>query len=105
MQTAFFSTLLSLIDALKDEVGCLRFFDSDHLHGEVALCSLDHPWEGLLADLTLKLSKVVRNDHTRHLLLHLTVDPHLQALHVNALAGTLTFARGNEEVVRGTVIA
>lgn len=82
VKTTFFSALPALVDALEDEVGFLWFLDGDHLHFETI--SLSHqPRKRLLADLALKFCEVVRHHHACHFLLYLTVDPHLQALHVN----------------------
>jgi hypothetical protein len=104
VETSLLPALLALIDALEDDVGQFGLLDGDHLHGEVALLPSDHAREGLLADLALELGEVVRHHHARHLLLHLAVDPHLQAQHVHALAGTLALAGRDQEVVRSAVV-
>lgn len=104
VEASFLPALLALVNALQDDVGQFRLLDGDHLHGEVALLASDHTWEGLLADLTLKLGEVVGHHHACHFLLHLAVDPHLQAQHMHTLAGTLAVARGNQKIVRSAVI-
>jgi hypothetical protein len=104
VQTTLLPAFSPLVDALQNDVGFFRFVDSDHFHVE-AVASSDHPREGLLADLALKLGKVIGNHHAGDLLLDLTVDPHLQTLNVHALTGTLALARRNQEVVRSVIVA
>jgi hypothetical protein len=105
VEAAFLPALLALVDALEDEVGQSGLVDGDHLHRVAGFRPGDHARERLLADLALELGEVVGHHHARHLLLHLAVDPHLQAQHVHALAGTLALARRNQEVVRRAVVA
>ncbi len=89
VQAALLFALLALVYALKDDVGEFRLVYCYHLQVEVVCRASYNSWEGFLADFALEFSEVVRNYHSRNLFLDLAIDPHLQALHMNALAGAL----------------
>lgn len=92
VQTSFLSALLTFVDALQNEIWGLGFIDGDHFHGETISRAGDHPWKGFLAYFALKLSEVVRDHHASDFLLDLAVNPHLEALHVDALTGAFALA-------------
>ena len=89
MQAALLFALLALVYALEDDVGEFRLVNCYHLQVEVVCRASYNSWEGFLADFALEFSEVVRNYHSRNLFLDLAIDPHLQALHMNALTGAL----------------
>ena len=89
VQAALLFALLALVYALQDDVGEFRLVYCYHLQVEVVCRASYNSWEGFLADFTLEFSEVVRNYHSRNLFLDLAIDPHLQALHMDALAGAL----------------
>lgn len=105
VKTTLLFAFLSLIYALKNHIGCFGLFDCYHFHGETRCGSSHHSGEGFLADFALKFGEIVRDDHTSDFFLDLAVDPHLEALHVHALAGSLALAWRDEEVIWGVVIA
>lgn len=105
MQAPLFLTLLSLVDALQNDIGVFWLVNCDHLQVEAIRHSRDYSRKRFLAYLALEFSEIVRYHHPRHLLLHLAIDPHLQALHVNPFTGPLALAGRNEEVVRAVIIA
>lgn len=79
VQATLFPALLALVYSLENDVGQFRLLDGDHFHREIALLPSHHTREWLFANLALKLGEVVGHYHTSHFLLHLAVDPHLQA--------------------------
>ena len=89
MQAALLFALLALVYSLQDDVGEFRLVYCYHLQVEVVCRASYNSWEGFLADFALEFSEVVRNYHSRNLFLDLAIDPHLQALHMNALTGAL----------------
>lgn len=89
VQAALLFALLALVYALEDNVGEFRLVYCYHLQVEVVCRASYYSWEGLLADFTLEFSEIVGNYHSRNLFLDLAIDPHLQTLHMNALAGAL----------------
>ena len=86
VQAALLFALLALVYALEDDIGVFRLVYCYHLQVEVVCRASYYSWEGLLANFTLEFSKIVGNYHTCNLFLDLAIDPHLQALHMNALA-------------------
>ena len=89
VQAALLFALLALVYTLQDDVGEFRLVYCYHLQVEVVCRASYYSWEGLLADFALEFSEVVRNYHSCNLFLDLAINPHLQALHMNALAGAL----------------
>ena len=104
VQAPLLLALLPLIDALENKVGIFGLVYSYHLEVEVACSSRDYSWEGLLANFALKFSEIVGYHHSCDFFLHLAINPHLQALHVNTFARALTLAGRNQEIIRGIVI-
>ena len=104
VKTALLFAFLTLIYTLKNHIGCFGLFDCYHFHRETRCRSSDHSGERFFADFALKFGEIVRDDHASDFFLDFAVDPHLEALHVHALAGSLALAWRDEEIIWGVVI-
>jgi len=103
VQTALLFALFSFVYALQYQVGFLRLVDGNHFHFEV-LPTMDHSWERLFANFALEFGEVVGNNHASDFLLHFTVNPHFETLHMDTLAWATAFARRDHKIVGSVVV-
>lgn len=91
MQIPFLFVVILGIHSLQHQIWLLRFVDGDHVEG-LASDHGDCFGERSLANLTLELGEVVRNDDIVEFLLHFAIDPVPQASHMDELTRSSTDA-------------
>ena len=100
VKASLLPAFLPFIDAFKNQVRFLWFFNGDHLKFEI-LSFCHHSWEGFFADLALEFGEVVALNYAFNFFFDFAVNPGAKAAHVNQSAAPFALARGNQGVVVG----
>ena len=93
----FIRFLPFLIQVLENNIRFVWLLNHQHLY--LLWPFLDNFREGNFTKLTLEFSEINCHSNSKRLLLHLTLNPDLQAINVNQLAGSFAVTRRYQKVV------